>query len=65
MVGDIFLLTGNDRVRIHVFHAFENLRRNLRVLRGQRAEIPGFSSRSSRETVISRSKCFYLYCLLS
>ena len=47
------------------FRASENPRRDLRVLRGQRTEIPGFSSRSNRETVISRSKCFYLYCLLS
>lgn len=29
------------------------------------AEIPGFSSRSNRENVISRSACFCLYCLLS
>lgn len=65
MVGDIFLLTGNDRVRIHVFRASENLRRNLRVLLGQRTEIPDFSSHSSRENATSRSTCFCLYCLLS
>ena len=65
MVGDIFLLTGNDRVRIHVFRASENPRRNLRVQLGRRTEIPGFSSRSNRENVISRSACFCLYRLLS
>lgn len=65
MVGDIFLLTGNDRVRIHVFRAFENPHRDLRVLLGQRTEIPDFSSRSNQENATSRSACFCLYCLLS